>query len=412
MATIANTARWRGRVTSRIGLRPPLWALVLCSRLVVLASGAYGVLVQHRVNDWTSLDPQRLSSSFGSVGNVLTATTFRWDSLRYIEVAHHGYTTADSTLAFPLYPLLIRAVTVVVRVPVVAGVLVSVIAFAVGLALVHRIASEEISPRAADTAVLLLAFAPLSFVFSAVYTESLLLALSAGALYLARRGQFVLGCIVASGAALTHSWGILLVAPLALVYWNNRGRPRELRRLWSPSALALALPAIALLGFFAYLHARGFGWLAPITSQDNLYAGRRSVGTPVTLFLTAKHLVLGLTHLSRGLAGAGVLAPGIQNLNDLCLFLISVMALVSGWRRLPKEYVLAAALVLLFCTSSAVDGTEPLKGFGRYLLPIFPLWIGAAAWIEERRLTTAVLTVSTVLLVIYATLFARWVAVF
>jgi Gpi18-like mannosyltransferase len=60
----------------------------------------------------------------------------------------------------------------VVGSPVLAGVLISLVAFTTGLALVHRIATEEISARVANTTVLLLAFAPFSFVFSAVYTES------------------------------------------------------------------------------------------------------------------------------------------------------------------------------------------------------------------------------------------------
>lgn len=73
--------------------------------------------------------------------------------------------------------------------------------------------------------------------------------------------------------------------------------------------------------------------------------------------------------------------------------------------------MLFAGLVILICTSNAV-ALEPLKGFGRYMLPIFPLWIGAAAWLQERRLMPAALALSTVFLIFYTVEFTRWASVF
>ncbi len=109
--------------------------------------------------------------------------------------------------------------------------------------------------------------------------------------------------------------------------------------------------------------------------------------------------------------GSGGLPPGAQNATYLVMLTIAVLALVSAWRRLPAPYVLFAVLALLLCTSSSV-ALEPLKGFGRYMLPIFPLWIGAGAWMQERRITAAILMTSTALLVVYTFEFARWVSVF
>ncbi len=89
--------------------------------------------------------------------------------------------------------------------------------------LLHRLTREELGPRAADATVLLLSFAPLSPFFTAVYTESLFLALSVGAFYLARRQRFVLASVVATAATLTRVPGILLVAPLGIMYVRSRG---------------------------------------------------------------------------------------------------------------------------------------------------------------------------------------------
>jgi hypothetical protein len=64
--------------------------------------------------------------------------------------------------------------------------------------------------------------------------------------------------------------------------------------------------------------------------------------------------------------------------------------------------------MLVVTTSSAVAG-RPLESFDRYLLPIFPLWMAAAAWLQEHRLSRPVLQISSLLLVFYTVMFARWI---
>jgi hypothetical protein len=110
MATIAPRTRTRPTATDRIAVSLPLWVAVVCSRLIVLAAGAGGALFTGQVSGWQQLDPQRLSSSLGSVGNVMAASVFRWDAVGYVGIAEHGYTSPRSTVLFPLYPLLIRVV--------------------------------------------------------------------------------------------------------------------------------------------------------------------------------------------------------------------------------------------------------------------------------------------------------------
>ena len=81
----------------------------------------------------------------------------------------------------------------------------------------------------------------MSFFFSAVYTESLFLALSAGCFYLARRERWVWAGVLGGLAAATRSIGVLLVVPLAVLYLQeltrSPGQPGlagrgGLRRAW------------------------------------------------------------------------------------------------------------------------------------------------------------------------------------
>lgn len=150
-----------------------------------------------------------------------------------------------------------------------------------------------------------------------------------------------------------------------------------------------------------------------VTLAANLtHAGRSLIGPFATVVDSFRDVVVWTGRSLHGdsppTAGLGL---GPQNLVYLVVLTISLLGLLSVWRRLPVEYALFGLLAILMCSSSAVTG-EPLKGFDRYMLPIFPLWIGAGAWISERGFIAAVLTLSSGMLIIETIQFTRWVSVF
>jgi Mannosyltransferase (PIG-V) len=410
----------------------PLVRAVLVSRLLVLAAGVYGALFTARVSGWSMVDPTRLSSSFGTVGNLLAASAVRWDSIHYLNIAAHGYKPAADTGFFPFYPLLIHALGWVVSSDVVAGLLISYASFGVALVLLHRIAREELGEKVADATVLLLAFAPLSLFFSAIYTESPFLALSVGTFYLARGGRFRWAALTAACATLTHVEGIALWAPVAFMFWEDNGRRLDLRQFRSWDAAALLLPPAAFLGLLFYFHQIGAGWLAPFTGASPTGHGHsiariippnhspdglvRSVAGPfVTIWRAFNAGGLGIAQTLNGvhplLPGDGnMFSVGFQNVIYLIVLLITLFTLWGTWRFLPKAYAIYATLVVLVFTMSVVS-VVPLRAFDRYMLPLFPLWMMAAKWLDERKLLRVVLAVSPCLIVLYTIEFTRWVMV-
>jgi Mannosyltransferase (PIG-V) len=412
MATIASEATPRTRVTSWAGIRMSAWVAIACSRLIALAAGAAGATLIPPTVGWRAFDPHGLTLSLGRVGNVLAASTDRWDGVHYVAIAQHGYRTAADTVFFPLYPLLIHIVSWVTRSEVLAGVLISLAAFVVALILLHRLAREELGNRAADATVLILAFAPLSFFFSAVYTESLFLAFSVAAFYLARHERFAFASMAAAGATLTHLEGIVLIAPLALMYWQTARERSPTRKLIAVQAAPLLLPAVALAGFVVYLRLHGYAWTAPLSNETGNYHVQFT-GPLITL---ARAISAGLTGLWQTLHGSTPLAtgdnspfsPGFQNLVYLVIVSICVVTFAGAWRRLPKAYCLYTALVLIVCTSGPVEG-DPLHAFDRYVLVLFPLWMVAGAWLSERRVTRYIVEIEAALLLFYTFEFAHWV---
>ncbi len=389
-----------GRSSARLRSRPLLWAFV-ASRLIVWTGAVGGALLTTRVDGWTMVDPGRMSTSFGRVGNVLSAPAVRWDSIGYLNIAAHGYTQARETILFPLYPLAIAALGWAISSDVIAGILISSISFAVGLILLHRLTELELGRRAADAAVLLLMFAPVSLFFSAVYTESLFLALSVGSIYAARRGHLLAAAALAALAAVTRVTGVLLVVPIALLA-VQRDR-RVIRRLaW------LALVPAVLGGFLAYMAAAGYGWLAPLRNQKARQFGG-PFATIVSALKAAGHgvsvTVSGLRPVSPSLESP--FSAPFDSVVLLVVLILAAAALVLVLRRLELAYSAYAALALLACIASQTE-IQPLEGLDRYALTIFPLWMATGAWAAQRRALHVLVPLGALLLAFYSYEFATW----
>lgn len=155
----------------------------------------------------------------GKVADALAAPISRWDSVHFQVIASHGYVRDDLAAFFPLYPLAARVAGWLTGSLLFGGLLVSLAAFLAGLVAVHRLAQLELGD--ADTArraVYLLAFFPAALFFSAFYTEALFLALTAGAVYLARTGRWGWACALGAAASATRNTGVMVAVPIVLLY--------------------------------------------------------------------------------------------------------------------------------------------------------------------------------------------------
>ncbi len=387
----------RARI-SAIGL--PLRAF-LYSRLAVLLAGVVGVLmVTKRAGAVTT---SAYLHQLGPVGYVLAGAADRFDSAFYLGIAGHGYAVGPSSLAFyPLYPYSIRVLGWLTG-DVIGAVLISMISFAVALVLLHRLAELELGRRAADATVLLVAFAPLSFFFSAIYSESLFLLLSVATMLAGRRQRWMLAGVLGGLAALTRPTGVLLLIPIVIMRLRcGHGFDRKLG--W------VLLVPLAVVAYLLVLGASGFGWLAPFHAEANW--SRVSV-TPIVGFAA------GLSAAIRGagdILGGGAIyhptlsgpfTPGAQSIVLFAGLVLVCAALVSCLRRLPLEYgAYAAAAVLVWLSNPQIG--QPLVSSDRYALTMFPLWMAAGAWVAKRRLERPAVAVGSILLVFYTIQFSSW----
>jgi Mannosyltransferase (PIG-V) len=361
-----------------------------------------------------------------SLAEPLLSPLARWDAAWYLRIAESGYGGSDVRAAFfPLYPLVVRAVAAPFGASpgalLVAAYVVSLAAFLGALVLLHRLVSLELGRPLAQPVLLLLAVFPAALFFGAPYSESLFLLLAVGAFYAARTGRWAWAGAAAAGAAATRSAGVLLLLPLAMLWWSA-GRPiaapraepaawRTARKLGSVAWLLLAPLGLAAYAVFLGL-AEGDAWRF-LDVQD---AWSRELTVPLggawdglgAAIDGARQLLSGQTEVVYFDEAAG--DPYRIAAINLMLFgslVFALVACVGCLRRLPKAYGAWVAASLVLPLTFPVK-PQPLMSLPRFLAVLFPIFMWLALWSEERRATARVAAVSALGLGLFTAQFASW----
>jgi hypothetical protein len=374
---------------------------------------------------WHVLDPSGVTPAMHSgVLNAFLAPAARWDSVWYLLIAAHGYFNPASTNFFPLYPLLIGVGDRLFDNPILVGVAISLGCTVAALTLLYRLALLDLDRPTARMTVLLVSVFPASLFLSAVYPTSLFLLLSIAAIYAARRDRWALAGLCGGLASATRSNGIVLIVPLALLYfYGPRGRAphhQPTGAWWRPrfsihrdvAWLALVPTGLAMyLGYLLFAHGAP---LAPFHAAGVDWG--HSFDPPFAAVFKALAEVPG--DLRAILAGTGTpIGPGdpiswqSRDLIDVVVAAVAVGALALAWHRVPRVYSIFAIAQLAQITSFPTK-TEPMIGLPRYLLPIFPLFMGGGAYLAERRTAARItLVASAGLLVLFSALWGYWALV-
>lgn len=321
----------------------------------------------------TAYDPQGLTRPFGAVGDALVAPAARWDAMWFQTIAEEGY-DGQRAAFFPLYPALLAAAAALTGSALVGGIAVSLGCLVAGLAVLHRLVALDFGDDVAGLCVLLVACFPGALWFSAVYSEALYLALSVGAVYAARTDRWAVAGVCGALAASTRSAGIVLLVPLALLWW--RGARRPLRLAW------LALVPFGLGLFCVALAAAGEDPLAPFEAQE---AWDRERAIPFGAVPDAVRA--GWDGLREIVTGAprpsAPYDPAWLNVGLLACLAGVLVALAGAVRRLPAAYWLYAAAALALPLSFPVEG-QPLMSLPRFVAVLWPLHLWLALVLARR----------------------------
>jgi hypothetical protein len=294
--------------------------------------------------------------------NLFTAWE-RFDALWFLRIADSGYRVGDGSAAFfPLYPVTIRAVSILLLGrPFAASVLVSNAAFFGALVVTYRLTSMEFDERRARTTVVLIAFFPTSYFFLMPYSESLFLLLAVSAFWGARRGRWVLAGTCGALAALTRSVGLVLVPALAVEALHRRAEGRG--RAW-PGLLAAGVTGLGTLAYLGWWQAKTGDLFAPFSKQQNW---DREFSWPWVTLWNGTRTALRLVGTSTG---------GYWLVDWLIVVLVLAMSAIALVRYRPSYgvYLLGSLVIPL----TFVFADRPLMSMPRFALTMFPaFWAGA-----------------------------------
>lgn len=364
---------------------------------------------------------------YASWSDVFVRPWLSWDSAIFGGIARHGYVDLYESAFYPLFPLLEHLLAPLTggRTDV-AGEVIANLACLPAFGLLRVLAEREMNRGAARRTLLYLAVFPTAFYFSAAYSESLFLLVSVGAFVALRRGQWWIAGALAALATLTRPVGILLVVPMAAEYAQRliaarrpqaapggetdqavqavqAGRPP--RRLAELAGLAggLALPVLALLGYWGYLATRFGSPLVALRAESVVDTGRQMT-LPVVGFARAAHALLDYGFNPNFYQAHILLDAGFT----LAFIALSVVMFI----RLPLPFALytAANLVLELCTPG--HNWYALSSYMRFMLVAFPLFMLFGQWGERRWADRVILGISLPLLALLSVTFllGGWVA--
>jgi hypothetical protein len=337
---------------------------------------------------------QRPGQHIAASSNPLLAVWGRWDAVHYLDVARRGYYGTDMAF-FPLYPWLIRIVGGLIGNYLVAGLIISNVAFLFGLFFFYRLVEHQYNRAVAHNAIFYVSIFPTAIFFSAVYTEALFFALTVASFYYIREHKWLAAGVFGGLAALTRVEGVLLFVPYAIEVltpsaagsWRHpfAGRARSVRvvagGLLIPLGLATYMFVLWILRgdplYFSHVQAHWNRHLAPpwvsLWHSISLMLGS---GTPQTV------------------AGQAI---------ELAFTAMMIGVLIAGFQRLRPSFsaYMALSIVVPLCTSS-------LMSMPRFALVLFPMFVILALWGQRSWVHNAIIAFSLPLLGLFTVLFANW----
>jgi Mannosyltransferase (PIG-V) len=390
--------RGDGRWVRRVVLVWLGWAVLMLG-FQAWVQARYELKRPDTVKDWTA---SWTNAGSASRHPYLQAQAMKghaaWDSEFYISIALHGYedpamraaspgSTPDAEVAapkgthptwvslnhafFPGYPfamgLIARPLAAGGMAPVdaatLAGVIVSIIAALFAMLAIADLAhagsrTDEDPGGNALTAAFYLAIWPAAVFLAQVYSESLFLALSFGALAMLKRDRWGFATALAVGAVFTRATGLLLVIPFGLA-WLGDGERRSV-----PRAVLAASPLLAYLAWrlffgadFDFVETKYFGrW--PLALGQSLDAWSDFLDTLMNGEAPARaYDLVELAGIAASLVTSAMLWPRDKALTLYGLATFAVVA-TSGAALGMHRYALA--MPSMFMAPAFVGGRHPV----------------------------------------------------
>ena len=357
--------------------------IALIAKLAVFSIGYTSAYTTAIANGYSTNPPQLLMNQFA-----------KWDGPHYMYIAQNGYTNqgdaANFIVFFPLYPFIVRLITFDFAYINLSGLIISNISSLIAVIYLFKLAKLDYSDSVAKKAVLFLSVFPTAYFLSAVFTESLFLALTIASLYYARNAKWAYTGVVGLLASLTRIAGLLLLLVLIVEYLHQK--EWKIKAI-DPKLIWTSLPAI---GFLIYL-------LINYQVTGNFFTFIEIERTHWSETLNPINGFLGAVGWSTNGAFPDSLIIGYAQIIFAALGLTMVIAgFIAAYKhKLRPSYAVYTLLIWMLAVATSFWISIP-----RYVLSMFPMFILFALLSRKKAVTIMLSMVSFAALAFFTWLFA------
>jgi len=344
--------------------------------------------------------PQKL----GYLGPSIWAN---FDGVHYLWIAQNGYGLYEQAF-FPLYPWLIRWLARFFHNYLFSGLAISHLAFFGGLYLFYRLLLLDFSEKFVRRTIILLLLFPTSFFFASFYSESFFFFLMIAAFYFARKGKWLFCGIFGALASATRVVGIVLLPALLIEWWEQKKMQNAKCKSQNDNLKLKIFQIFSIfltpLGLIFYMRYLAIHWGDPLlfVHVQEHFGAQRTSGKIILLYqvfwrylkmiLTTKPDPLYFVVWLEFLTAAGFLA-----------------LLIWGYfQKIRPSWLLFGILAYILPTLTGTFSSLP-----RYVLVIFPGFIGLALLTDKYRWLKILYPIFAIILAIVAVVFftrGYWVA--
>ena len=348
--------------------------------------------------NFIALDP----NSSGEISyNHIIGGWIGWDGGWYRNIVDNGYwydvTAVDAqfnVVFFPLYPLTIRLVNLIIPKTHWSGLIVSNLSFLIGLIALYQIVLRRFNQTIARHTVLLLATFPFSFYFSTIYSESLFFCTTIVAFFLAQEKKWFWAAFFAALASATRSIGIVVGFGVLLIYIEQNKD-----KLYKPTKQLLWILFISPIGLLSYA---GFLWLRfgnPLLFMTGRDVTGWEKGRGLHELWPTIHALLSRYAILHG-------SVALLNVLHITVFVVALCLLLWFFKQLPWVYAVWSITVLIISFAAG------WHGIARYILPIFPFFIAMALFLKKEKYILGWSYIQTLLLAMFTIMFSHhyWVS--
>ncbi len=315
------------------------------------------------------------------------------DSPHYIDIAKEWYVTEGDAkffiVFFPMYPILIKALSFITGEYFISSMLVSNLCSFVGFVFAYKLFICDYDEKTAWRIMRYIIFFPAAFFLSSPMSEGTFFMLTMMSMYYLRKRNYFISCVIAFFAAFTRSLGVVLLVPIFIELVSDCVQSTDKKKFIKYFACLFIVP----LGTLAYLYINYSVWSNPM--QFTVFQWEHWHQKLGLFFNTiAYQFRYMLSYIDKPNYNAlfGISIPNIL-VHISSLFIMFFAGRKKGMRASYYAYFLAYFIIAI--------GTTWLLSGPRYLLTCFPLIIGLALIADSKKKDIAISTIMILLQVVY-----------